>query len=373
MADDRTIIPDQETLFGIFPEIPSIPQDSYSIISNTFDRCIFRLSLATEPKPGFPTDLLIRLEASGSHLPAVAELQRLAHLQIPGLVPATLEVGTAINKAGKKLDYSITPFLTGTTVLEHVWNSLDRTNQRSLMDSIFEAMRNLQKLPITSAVIHQVLRYDAGSTSQSNSSEGLLLGGPDAGYFNGIKELLAGLINQKAAKLGCQVVSTADGVAVQMVLPSLLPSIAPKDVELTQHHLENIMASIVFCHNDLEPRNILVKKTGDDKVGWYELAAIIDWELAGFFPFAYEYGLKDTFLGSSNLLFSWYSLFKERAVALLPTGAGQGKWRERERLRMSMDYTRGWIREDGATDVPVFTKQDNENLELEVLKELGYI
>ncbi|KAK4226711.1 hypothetical protein QBC38DRAFT_528173 [Podospora fimiseda] len=369
MVDNQKIIPDQEILLGIFPEIPNIPKDSYSIISNNFDRCTFRLSLDTEPKPGFPADLLIRLEAAGSHLPAVAELQRLAHMQIPGLVPATLQVGTVVNEAGKKLDYSITPFLTGTTVLEHVWNGLDGTNQRSLMDSVFEAMQNLQKLPVTSAVIHQV-----GSTSQSNSSKDLLLGGPDAEYHGGIKELLAGLINQKSAKLRCQVVSTADGIAVH----SAATDDRINNVEITQHHLGNILASIVFCHNDLEPRNILVKKTGDDKK-------------AG------------CLLGSSNLSFNWYSLFKERTAALLPTGAGQaklieaivaiadsnsqamprnvgvrvqGKWRERERLRISKDYTHGWIREDGhdgATDVPVFKKQDDENLELEVLKELGYI
>lgn len=36
----------------------------------------------------------------------------------------------------------------------------------------------------------------------------------------------------------------------------------------------------------------------------YKLAAIIDWEMAGFFPFAYERGLKDVILRSSHLSYS---------------------------------------------------------------------
>lgn len=90
--------------------------------------------------------------------------------------------------------------------------------------------------------------------------------------------------------------------------------------EFTHADLDNLRHHAVFCHNDLEPRNILVKKTSptEDKSPRYELAAIIDWEMAGFYPFTYEYGVKDTVLGFSNLFFSWYSLFKERTSYMLP-------------------------------------------------------
>jgi len=60
-----------------------------------------------------------------------------------------------------------------------------------------------------------------------------------------------------------------------------------------------------------------VSTTASGKKG-YELAAIIDWGMAGFYPFTYEYSLKDTTLGSSNLNFSRYSLFKEQTRHLLP-------------------------------------------------------
>jgi hypothetical protein len=122
--------------------------------------------------------------------------------------------------------------------------------------------------------------------------------------------------------------------------------------------------------------------------------------MAGFFPFAYEFGSKDTFLGSENLFFTWYSLFKERAARLLPEGECHTKlimaigivvqsreramkgnvgkhirerWIERERVKLSADVRRGWVREDGAEGMVPFAKEDDESLEDEVLKALGLI
>jgi hypothetical protein len=51
----------------------------------------------------------------------------------------------------------------------------------------------------------------------------------------------------------------------------------------------------------------------------------------------------------------------------------QGKWIEQERVKMSVDVRRGWVREVDAESIRLFTKEDDANLELEVLKELGYM
>jgi thiamine kinase-like enzyme len=68
--------------------------------------------------------------------------------------------------------------------------------------------------------------------------------------------------------------------------------------ELAQQH-------IVFCHGDLEPRNILVQpSTSPHSLGSYEVAAIIDWEMAGFYSLGYEYVTKNSLLGLSNQSFS---------------------------------------------------------------------
>lgn len=401
MADDQEVdlIPDHGVLAGILPEISSIPESDYSIqvISTDPDCCTFRLSFTTTPRLPSPPDLLIRLETAPSHLPAVAELQRLAHGQIPELVPVTLAVGSVTNAAGKRLDYTVIPFLTDTVVLEDVWTTLDENNQASLIDSLVEALRRLQSLPATPALLRQIINHDSGHLEETTSSQdlNLTIGGPNLEYHAGLKDVLAGLINGKAtATLGCEVIDTANGITTRTAQDGT------KAAELTQSDLTALMANIVLCHNDLEPRNILVRKTEADNAGEYKLAAIIDWEMAGFYPFSYEYGLKDTFLGSNNLYFGWYSLFKQRAAALLPAGAAQEKliqalavidhcnsqampknvgvcyrkkWLQRERLVMSPERIHGWVREEGATDIPVFSKEDNTALETEVLRELGKI
>lgn len=276
-----------------------------------------------------------------------------------------------------------------------MWTTLDENNQSSLMDSLVEAVRRLQSLPATPALLCQIINHDPGYKEETTSSQDSILGGPNSGYHAGLKDILTGLINNKAAKkLGYKVVGTADGITTRTAQDGT------NTTELTQSDLDALMANIVLCHNDLEPRNIPVRKTEGHDAGGYKLAAIINWEMAGFYPFSYEYGLKDTFVGSNNLYFGWYSLFKQRAAALLPAGAAQGKliqalavidhcnsqampknvgvcyrkkWLKRERLIMSPERIRGWVREEGATGIPVFSKEDNTALETEVLPELGKI
>ncbi|KAF6808498.1 hypothetical protein CPLU01_15664, partial [Colletotrichum plurivorum] len=128
------------------------------------------------------------------------------------------------------------------------------------------------------------------------------------------------------------------------------------------------------------------------------MRAIIDWGMSGILNFAHEFGMKDAMLGSANLLFSWYELFKEKTADLVPRGETQEKiiaapgvigrcnamvvpgnvggrfrqkWFARERLEMSPDVRRGWVRQKDAGDVPPFTTADQDDIETEVLKELG--
>jgi hypothetical protein len=120
--------------------------------------------------------------------------------------------------------------------------------------------------------------------------------------------------------------------------------------------------------------------------------------MAGFYPFAYEYGLKDCQLGLENLSFSWYALFKERTAHLLPDGEChdklmralriideskkrvmtrsvgvrlQQRWVARSGVERSMDGRCGWVRKAGLESRRDLNKEDTELLELEVLEELG--
>jgi thiamine kinase-like enzyme len=71
--------------------------------------------------------------------------------------------------------------------------------------------------------------------------------------------------------------------------------------------MENGPGEAVFCHNDLTPRNIIVqKRASSDGTHTYNLAGIIDWELAGFYPPSYELSLQDTYLGTGDRHLSFY-------------------------------------------------------------------
>ncbi len=80
----------------------------------------------------------------------------------------------------------------------------------------------------------------------------------------------------------------------------------------------------MFCHNDLTPRNLILKTSeGPDGNTRYKLAALIDWELAGFYPPSYELSLQDTYLSAGNRHASFYLLLKERMKDLVPPSPSQ--------------------------------------------------
>ncbi|CAG1963124.1 unnamed protein product [Fusarium graminearum] len=140
-----------------------------------------------------------------------------------------------------------------------------------------------------------------------------LIGGPELGYHSDMKGFLANLAGDATPdKAKFSATSSSDAFVVESQLEKVdQVELINADLELEKH--------VVFCHDDLEPRNILIKRDGSQSGKWH-LAAIIDWEMAGFFPFAYEYGHKDAALGSSNLHFSYYALFKEQSRHLLAGG-----------------------------------------------------
>lgn len=143
------------------------------------------------------------------------------------------------------------------------------------------------------------------------------LGGPALGYFWDIKKFLGGLVKASNPKArSCSLLETENGVVLQSAYEDI------GQVELFQSDLDEHQRQIVFCHNDLEPRNILVTEASPER---YELAGVIDWEMAIFFPFAYEHGYKDTDLGYSNLFISWYTMFKNQTAHLLPQAEGYEK------------------------------------------------
>ncbi|KAJ5351933.1 hypothetical protein N7452_000907 [Penicillium brevicompactum] len=385
-AENRFLVPDESILSDIFPGVVGLKPSSCNVISHTFDTCTFSVQVEVILLP-----VIVRLETeksetSKSRLATVAALTSLGHLQLGDIVPSIQQIGTTTTIDAKKINYLVTEYLTGTILLEDIWNTLDETNQLELVDSVVCAVDKLQKL----GDIKNVYEHLGTTPYISNDKTPLAIGGPGIGYFPDIKKFLEGILQRNQKQPGCKLLGTDGGLSIESEYDDI------GQIDLSHSDLDELQHCVVFCHNDLEPRNILVRKSSSGK---YEVAGVIDWEMAGFFPFAYEYGVKDTSLGCENLYFSWYTMFKGKTSSLLPQtechtkfikavriiekskkkamsrNVGvrvQQKWIQREKVEESSDIREGWIRKAGEK-IQVFTKEDMQKLENEVLKELGYI
>ncbi|KAK4144139.1 uncharacterized protein C8A04DRAFT_28041 [Dichotomopilus funicola] len=243
-AAQEALVPDSTILSGILHDVAADKLAEWTVLPNTLTTCTFRIHVETV-RPSYPSDLLIRLEAaSGSNLAALAGLQALAHAQLPHLVPTVLHVGAVTDADGREMEDSITPYYTGTATLEEVWDTLGQDDQRGVVDVVVRAVETLQK-----AVCGQV-------------------GGPKLGYSPDVQGFLRGLPLRN-----CSLSEVAGG---DLVLSSMSADIG--QVTFSPSDLADLNRHVVFCHNDLEPRNIFVRSVA----GRCEVAAIIDWEMAGF-------------------------------------------------------------------------------------------
>jgi hypothetical protein len=120
--------------------------------------------------------------------------------------------------------------------------------------------------------------------------------------------------------------------------------------------------------------------------------------MAGIFPRGYEYAMKDTFFGGENQSFT---LFRQKVVPDIPASTPcarfmhandvinssyqkcefdwsnvgarvRQRWLAREQLERPSGVISGWMRKPGVV-VPRFTREDDQGLVDEVLRELGRI
>ncbi|KAJ5876004.1 uncharacterized protein N7529_001588 [Penicillium soppii] len=312
---NRLLFPDEKTLSGIFPHVIDFKPTICDVLANTFETCTFRIQLDSAPLPDYPKDLIIRFERSGRSLAALATFQRLVSSQLKDLVPSVLQVGTTMTATAKaeQVDYFVTPYFTETILLEEVWDALDQVNQLQLVDSVVLAVEQLQKLDLKKfGHSPEGIPYISIDDTPPQPVE-IAIGGLAHDFFPNVRQFLRGLLHPERKKpRDWNLLETDSGITIQFAYGDI------GQVHLSHSDLDELQRNVVFCHNDLEPRNIPMRKLSSGK---HELAGVIDWERAGLFPFAYEFGYKDTVLGSSNLNFSWYTLSKTSRPICCPKGS----------------------------------------------------
>lgn len=292
----------------------------------------------------------------------------------------------ALTADGRDVEYSVTKYITGAVMLEHIWPSLRVEQKETLMDEVVTAVKQIHQLRNTDPIVKELL----ANTPFIHSEGGICIGGPRDGYCKNIREFLTHLVekNQLRRSATSDIVETAEGVLIHSSLPEL------GQVLLTHDDIDSLDQNIVLSHNDIEPRNILVQEfEAEDGSINYRLVGIIDCHRAGFFPFAFETAHKDLSLGNEHLFLDWYMLFKEKTRSMIPPGGASEKliravriitkskcmqqktsvmaefrrrWLEKEGLSLSNDVLKGWERKESSSasvqETWVFSLEENIRL-----------
>ncbi|KAH6624918.1 kinase-like domain-containing protein, partial [Chaetomium sp. MPI-SDFR-AT-0129] len=325
----------------------------------------------------------------------VAAMQEIAATYIPGLVPETLQVGSASNEQGREFEVCVMEFVEGIT-LQEAWDKMTGEDRISVTADVVEALSKLHSVRLSDAKVQTILRRVLGEGGDE-VLERAVIGGPSTGLLNDGPALLSAIEERRKLKkpfYAIQPLEDPKGLVIESSFEDI-GSTTVSDADMEQWPKE-----AVFCHNDLTPRNLILQSSEDPGGDIeYKLVAIIDWELAGFYPPSYQLSLQDTYLSGGNQHLSFYLLLKERMKDTVPASPSQVallramelifesqqrrllegmnvpaniRKRFREMLRLSRDehpYV-GWKCDTEGGAFPELSRADAEQLEDDVIEEM---
>ncbi|KAI0395472.1 hypothetical protein F5Y17DRAFT_456872 [Xylariaceae sp. FL0594] len=246
----------------------------------------------------------------------IADMEEIAATCIPGLVPETLQVGIAANDQGREFEFCVMELVEGST-LEEAWDHMSSENRRSVVTAVVDALSKLQSVRLYDAKVQTILRRELGEESAEVLKKAVL-GGPWTVFLQDGRSLLSSIEQRwKLKRPFCTIhdVAGPKGLVVKSSFEDL------GSTTITDSDMEQWPKEAVFCHNDLTPRNLNLQFS--EGIATYKLAAIIDWELAGFYPQSYQLSLQDAYLGCGNRHIAYYLLLKERMKDITPPSPSQ--------------------------------------------------
>lgn len=318
---DRDVTPDDGLIKQIFTTYqPGI----ISIFLQNLDKCVF--------KAEFPKGLedrhsacVVRLEAESPNLKTfttIAAMQQIASTIAPELVPQTLQVGKAKNAQGRMFHFSVTEFVEG-DLLEDVWQQMSAEAQSSVVAALVEALKKLHSVRPSDKGIKEILGKmlrGEGDKVLKSFERPDVFGGPNTGFLNDGPALWASIMERrKLKKPFCTIepIVNSQDIRIQSIFEEL------GSIVINNSDVEKWPGEAVFCHNNLTPRKLVLQsRASSDGKSKYELAGIIDWELAGFYPASFELSLQDIYLGANRHV-SFYLLLKEHMKNIVPRSSSQ--------------------------------------------------
>lgn len=347
---------------------------------------------------------VVRLEAENENknlktFTTIAAMQQIAAMSIPELVPQTIHVGKAKNAQGRMFYFSVIELVEG-DLLEDVWQQISAEEQSSIIAELVEVLKKLHSIRLSDKGVKEIL----GKTLREESDEILksfeqhgAFGGPHTGFLNNGHALLDSIIERrKLKKPFCSIESiiNSQDIRIQSSFKEL------GSIVIYNFDINKWPGEAVFCHNDLNPHNLILQsRVSLDGKSKYKLAGIIDWELAGFYPASYELSLQDTYLSGANRHISFYLLLKEQMKNFVPRSSSQimllqamelifesrqrllldgtnipahirKRFMEKSKLTRDNDPYAGWTRSPHDGPFPEYSNADVQKLEDDVVEEM---
>lgn len=308
----QDVYPDDALLQQIFGT--EVSAKRAEIILQTWDKCIFKIDTTASGDDGDSESVVVRLESASetmkSRFVLCSVLQKMASKYLPDLVPSVLQTGLARGLDGREYCFSVVVFVDGVT-LDNVWGQLEPSNQKSIVNDISNAAKELRSMKVRDEAVQTALRCAAGVLEDEATKEKLLyFGGPHTSVLSKGSSLFDAFMERRSLKTTFYTAIREQG---RITIESKFPDLG--SVTLAQDCMDRWPDEAVFCHNDLTPRNIILNKiqnTTRNKRHAYKLAAIIDWELAGFYPASYELLLQDTYLGINSQYPDFHMMLNEK-------------------------------------------------------------
>ena len=323
MADPRDVTPDSCLLKQIFP---ATQPENITILVQTWHKCVFKVEFTKSADDVYPA-CVVRIEAENAKdipkFTTTAALQQIAASVIPNLVPQTFQIGKAKNAHGKSFHFSVVELVEG-ELLEDVWERMRVEEQEFVVNELIEALAKLHSVrmcdEVAQKITSKIFRNGDDVFLKGHAKPGAF-GGPNTGFLaDGPALLDAIMAGRKLRKPFCTMSSIPDSqdISIRSNYEELGSMI------IDRFDIDKWLTEAVLCHNDLNPRNLILRSVhSSDGKFKYTLAGIIDWELAGFYPPSYELSLQDTYLGCANRHVTFYMMLKERMTHLVPRSSSQ--------------------------------------------------
>ncbi|KAI9813040.1 MAG: hypothetical protein M1826_002557 [Phylliscum demangeonii] len=296
-------LPDFGDDVAVWTQIFGQPLPDPSLIEAVGDilpgRCRYKVGVGgAQPE----TMVFFRLACSESTpFKLVKALADIGTLVLGRLVPKHERTGDVRGRDGRTWEYLITEYVDNSVTMEDVWQDIQPNDRERLMSEVQKAVISLRSISRDDPRVQGILP-DLQVQGMGGGTE------YEQRFLNDVPSLLHGLLASQHPHIQPKHVSimTDETAGEIIVRAGNLPS--PAETRLTSQDCRELLERYVhFGHMDMEPRNILLRATNAKDE--YQLAAIIDWEMAGFYPDGLEEMHKTTGFGFCSIVWDWYDAY----------------------------------------------------------------